>query len=75
MNRKDTVWDYEHGRWLCLTRGDAYDIMDKHPGDTIYLYDRDENGKMTNLRLFFASWMTQSLHMPTIAGGKIRQSE
>jgi len=68
----DTFYQHEHGRWMCINEGDAYDTMKQHPGETIYLYDRDPDGKTVNIRQYWASTMPDTNKITSIRNGKIR---
>jgi len=65
------IWDYEHGRWLCNCVSDAAQCHEENPGDTVYLYDRNSEGMMVNLRLYWASFMPDTTKLKTISGGRI----
>ncbi len=67
----EPIWDYEHGRWLCANTSIAYTCMKQHEGDTIYTYERDHNGHMINLRLFYSTYVPEKQKWTTIRNGRL----
>jgi len=69
----EPLYEHEHGRWMCPTDNDAYNIIEKHPGDPVYRYDRDKNNHIINIRAFWNPNMPDTHKLPTIRNGKIRK--
>lgn len=67
-------WEHERGRWLCSNTSDAAKMVLEHPGDTVYLYDRDlGTGKMVNIRMYWSAQMPDLRRGKIIKGGKLRK--
>ena len=64
------IYDYVHGRWLCRDMGDAAIAVQQHKGDSVYLYDRDSMGHMTNIRPFWTPNMPDLGRRPRISNGR-----
>ena len=64
-------WDYEHNRWLCRNAAQAMHCHDSHPDDAIYLYDRNEQQHMTNIKLYWSLDMPDTRKQWTIRNGRL----
>ena len=74
MHNFDDVpyWEHETGRWMCNSVIDAQSTVEEHPGDTVYIYDRDRNGKQTNIHQYWSPQMPDTRKQRIVKGGKIR---
>ena len=73
-NLNEEVWyDHKTGRWMCPTETDALDMVEKHPGDYVYIYDIDKNNKIVNERVFWSLRMEDKHKLPNIRNGQMRK--
>lgn len=63
----ESYYQHEKGRWLCPTIADAITIHEKHPTDPIYIYERDHNHNIVNIKKY---WSTDMPAQPKILGIK-----
>jgi len=68
------IYDYKHGRWLCSDVGLAYDCARDHAGDSVYLYDRDKDGKMVNIREYWSP-KKDNTKPSTVVNGRLRTNQ
>jgi hypothetical protein len=70
-NNPDCYWDYTKGCWFCYSISDAINVMQKHPCETIMLFDRDKNGKTVNIRLYYEQGMDKPPSFKHVKHGQL----
>lgn len=66
----EPIFDYKNGRWLCSDHSMAVDCAYLHPGEYVYTYERDHEGKMIHITL--AHDPHANTPLPVIKAGKIQ---
>jgi hypothetical protein len=71
----ESFYEYHKGRWMCPNDGSAFDIMEKHPGDPIYTFERDKDDHIINIVPFWTPSMPEKTEdkLPNIRNGKMRR--
>lgn len=65
-------YEQERGRWLCPDETTALETAEKHPGDFVYVYDRQDNGAITNIRKYWAPTDPDTNKLQGIKRGKVQ---
>ena len=68
----EPIHEWEKGRWLCADTGMAHQCAIDHPGDYVFTYDRDNNGRMIDVTAFWTPRDPDTAKRPaSIQNGKI----
>ena len=75
MRLDEPYWQHERGRWMCGTDADAMHIVEEHPGDAVWVYDRADDGRQINIRPYWTPDMPEDPKekLPQVRKGNIRR--
>lgn len=59
------------GRWMCSNTSDAMGMVEHHPGDYVFTYERDKDGNQVNIIPFWTPNMPDTRKIKGVKHGRV----
>lgn len=69
----DCFYDYTKGCWYCKTITDATIVMEQYPSESIILFERNKDGRITSEKIYYEPSMNKEPSFKHVKKGRLIQ--